>query len=176
MGIARIGEIGDASTLKVHQRRKGAFCWTLWIPCPGHGINLLSHAARKPSDHVDLVDGLAEQHPSSFFGAQLLRASGTIQEVSVVKGLDHSQLAELAARDQLRGQLDRRIETVAGPNDQVNPRLVRGGDHGLGVFHRDRERLFHENVLSSARRGQNVIYMHLVRGGDVDRFHRWIGA
>ena len=71
---------------------------------------------------------------------------------------------------------DRRIETVAVPDHELNARAPHRLDHGPAFLDPDRDRLFDQHMLAARGSGDDVRGVHLMGCRDIDRIDRWIVA
>ena len=118
---------------------------------------------------------LAEQHAPAVFRAQLFRTARPVQEIRVIEGLDHADPADIAAVDQRPRLRDRRVETVARPNDQGDAGPLAGLDHGLAIGQGNGERFLDQHILAGRRGGHDLFGMQPVRRCDIDRFQAGMG-
>ena len=84
--------------------------------------------AEQPHD-IDLMRRLAPDDAAAIARRELLGAAWPIDEIGEVQGGQHPQLPECARCDQLARTKNRRVETVAVPDDQVDVRASGVVDH-----------------------------------------------
>ena len=77
--------------------------------------------------------------------------------------------AQRAGRHQPLRQGHRRHAPVVEPDEGLAARARRGVCHALGVGERAGERLLAGHVLAGLERGDRLLRVHVVRGGDVDQ-------
>src|SRR3954469_23813532 len=92
--------------------------------------------------------GLVVNGAAALGGVELLRAARTVEKIGEHHRADHAQAAVLAARDELSGERNGRIEAMAVADDQMHAVFARRSSHGAAFLERERHWLFDENVLA----------------------------
>ena len=94
------------------------------------------------------------------------------QKIVVVEAEDHAEPAKLAALEDPSHFPDIRIEGMGVADDQLHPRSLGGGNHGIAFFQRQGQRLLDQHVLAVLHRFDGLLRMKAMGGCDVDRLDR----
>ena len=131
--------------------------------------------ADQAQGRIDDVRGqIARRTGRGFAGAPVGRGLGVGQEVLGVLGPQVDDASDLAAFDDLPGQLACRRPDVVEADHGDDARRLRGLGHRLGVLEGLAERLLAEDRLAGRNRGQGDVAMGSLRRGDDHGFDRGV--
>src|SRR5690606_28411088 len=104
---------------------------------------------------------LAEDHASTLFCLELLRAPRTIEEVGVIHRGYHAHLAVDAVFYECAGMEHGAVEAVAMPDNKMRAVILCGLNHPRALVQGYGHRLFHKNVFSVAQSQTDMVCVNL---------------
>ena len=169
MRMARVGHRRRDAVLECQEGVVGALRRPRRVPHARHRPHAFHASAGDQPDHLDLMRRLVVDGAAALPRVELFGTARAVEEVGEVESGDHAQCAIGAAFHQGAQPLDRRIEGMGMPDDQMHAGLARGADHAVACVERQRHRFFDQGMPAVRGGDLDLRRMKLVRRGDVDR-------
>ncbi len=121
------------------------------------------------TQRVGVVDRDVEHDPAARLRPLDPPALQMGRQIDGMKDAREERLADAALLDRLAHRAMRRGVAQVMVRRHHDAALVAFGDHRPRLGERQRQRLLAEHMLSARRRGEDLIAMQFVGGGDIDR-------